>query len=317
MTLERRLSTALERARNWVAESPEERARRALLAVSERDHETLVSLVSAYVTLHSGALSESSEKSFAQALVLLLACDYPLARLSSEEAALLLRGLEQHYKPGTVGVYKSRLKVFYDALTWAGGYRGNGNPFQNLKHRPDSTAPEDQFSSYDDHELRALLSVADPHETALLLLGAHAGLRVSEMAALRFEHLALKRGELKVFEGKGRKTRHVPLSATLAQALDALPQGGFVLPWRNRSKLSRVVGELCTEVGIEVEGKRVHGLRHFAGCKSYQSTRDIALVSRFLGHASLDTTMRYAKPKFAGFDDAYVEEFRVMLGVTR
>ena len=312
--LERNLKTSLQKARDWVGDSKEARTVRAFTALIERDADALHSLVVAYVTLHKGGVGASTEASYARAVALLSDTGYNLARLSSEEAALVLRGLETRFKPGTVGVYKSRLKVFYDALAWVEAYRGGANPFQNLRHRPERSAPEDQFDLYDDFDLRRLLSVATPEERALLLLGAHGALRASEMANLKLEHVALTRGNLRVVSGKGGKTRTVPLTNTLKAALGALqPRGDYVLPERDRFKVSRTVESVCAKAGVTFERKGVHGLRHYGGTKAYQALPDLLRVARFMGHAGVDTTMRYARTDVSGFDGSFVEEFRKVL----
>lgn len=53
----------------------------------------------------------------------------------------------------------------------------------------------------------------------IVLLGAHAGLRVSEMIALKWEDSDLSNRTLKVVAGKGGKTALVNLFPTLVEAL--------------------------------------------------------------------------------------------------
>ena len=138
--LERNLKTSLQKARDWVGDSNEARKRCGRSqALNERDADALHSLVVAYVTLHKGGVGASTEASYARAVALLSDTGYNLARLSSEEAALVLRSLETRFKPGTVGVYKSRLKVFYDALRLGGSVPGRRQPVP----KPCATAPRE------------------------------------------------------------------------------------------------------------------------------------------------------------------------------
>ena len=50
-----------------------------------------------------------------------------------------------------------------------------------------------------------------------MLLGAHAGLRVSEMTALKWQDVNLSEAVLRVVAGKGGKTARVYLTPTLIQ----------------------------------------------------------------------------------------------------
>jgi len=62
-----------------------------------------------------------------------------------------------------------------------------------------------------DEHLTVLLSTRMSGRTrAMILLGAYAGLRVSEIAAIRGEHVDLIMSTLAI-TGKGEKTRYIPL----------------------------------------------------------------------------------------------------------
>jgi len=48
--------------------------------------------------------------------------------------------------------------------------------------------------------------------------------------------------------------------------------------------------------GAEVKGLRFHDLRHTAATNMIEAGVDLVTVSRILGHASIQMTMRYAHP---------------------
>jgi integrase len=46
----------------------------------------------------------------------------------------------------------------------------------------------------------------------------------------------------------------------------------------------------------EIKGLRFHDLRHYAATRMVEAGVDLVTVSKVLGHASIQTTMRYAHP---------------------
>ena len=83
----------------------------------------------------------------------------------------------------------------------------------------------EDFLSLD--EWRRLLAAAPtPREAALLWLMAGCGLRVSEVAALKVEHLDGPGGYLHVVNGKGGRQRTSILPRSVLDALEAHLQGG-------------------------------------------------------------------------------------------
>jgi len=174
-----------------------------------------------------------------------------------------------------------------------------GRPDRPIRRRAPPTRPTPRWEKrlpYDDDEVAALLRAAtDPHDRVLVLLGAHAGLRAQECVDLRWADIGLARRDLVVRRGKGNKARTVAMSASLKQALIALPQrvDGFVLPYRTPVSAWRHVQALCKVANVAAKG--VYALRHSAGTRLYAETQDLETTARHLGHATLETTRVYAK----------------------
>jgi site-specific recombinase XerD len=153
---------------------------------------------------------------------------------------------------------------------------------------------------------------------AMAALMARAGLRVSEVVALKPEDVELnaRSGWVLVRKGKGMKERRVPLSAearrALREYLEVRPQRSGPLffsrtygPMTGRD-VERVVKEAARRAGL---GKRVtpHILRHTFATRFLQAGGDLATLQSVLGHASLSTTARYLHPD-AGRVQEMVEE---------
>jgi integrase/recombinase XerD len=170
---------------------------------------------------------------------------------------------------------------------------------------------------------RRLPAVLSAEEVVLLLRAAPgakykaalataygAGLRVSEVVALKVGDIDSERMLLRVERGKGRKDRHAMLSPQLLDLLRAwwregrqrgilLPRG-WLFPGRNpidplsARQLNRAVHAAAEAAGIK---KRVspHTLRHSFATHLLEQDTDIRVIQVLLGHAKLDTTALYTR----------------------
>jgi integrase/recombinase XerD len=186
--------------------------------------------------------------------------------------------------------------------------------------------PEDFLSLDEWHKLLAAAPTA--REAALLWLMAGCGLRVSEVAALKVEHLDGAGGYLHVVNGKGGKRRTSILPRPVLEALNAHLQGrnsGYIFEGRDHGHIStrqiqRLLDEAAEKAGLQEtrmgkmrQRKRItpHLLRHSFSRWSLDAGIDISYLQHQLGHSSLTTTAIYlqARPNHrrkayekAGFD---------------
>ena len=167
------------------------------------------------------------------------------------------------------------------------------------------------------HEPRKLPVVLSPEEVARFLDAAPglkykaalsvaygAGLRVSEVVALKVSDIDSKRMIIRVEQGKGRKDRYVMLSPHLLELLRAWykaarPQG-WLFPGLNpvRPMTTRQLTRACYAAAHMAEiGKRVspHTLRHSFATHLLEQNIDIRVIQVLLGHAKLDTTALYTR----------------------
>jgi site-specific recombinase XerD len=160
-------------------------------------------------------------------------------------------------------------------------------------------------------EVRLLLQAASaPKYKAAFATAYGAGLRVSEVVALKVGDIDSKRMLLRVEGGKGGKDRHAMLSPQLLDLLRAwwregrrrslLLPGGWLFPGRNpveplsARQLGRVVRAATQAAGIN---KRVspHTLRHSFATHLLEQGVDVRVIQTLLGHAKLDTTALYTR----------------------
>ena len=139
----------------------------------------------------------------------------------------------------------------------------------------------------------------------LMLIQWRAGLRVSEALALEARDLQLDtdRPTLRVRRGKSQRTRIVPVHPELAAALRlrldyGKPTQDARLIGVLRCQAARWVAaavERAVEAGVLAPGRHVtsHTFRHSYARHLLGNGIPLNVLSRWLGHRSIDTTLRY------------------------
>jgi integrase/recombinase XerC len=329
-SLELSSATRLQRVERLQSLGDEVLRRYAVRAASERDVDALWELVEAHLTLHGSSgvgTSAHTLRAYRRGIADLVALwqgenllrpgrdagPLYVQRLRSGDRDPLLEGEPRAHRrgrrpkrgplaPATVQLKVAAARALYDALGWAGAT--DADPFRDIRMGRQTTRAEDVQAarSYTDFELIGMLAAArDQQERVILLLGAHGGLRVSEMIRLRWDDVSLARRELMVRGGKGGKTALVTLTPKLAEALltygRARKAAGAaketVLELRSQYGIFNRLRRLCERA--EVDFKGVHALRHSAGTRLYRQTGDLGQVQDHLRHATLDMARRYAK----------------------
>lgn len=147
------------------------------------------------------------------------------------------------------------------------------------------------------------------HQTALSVAYG-AGLRVSEVTALKVGDIDSQRMTLRIEQGKGSKDRHAMLSPVLlerlrtwwrvARAQGKMLDGGWLFPGLNpieplsTRQLNRAVHAAALAAHID---KRVsmHTLRHSFATHLLEQKVDIRVIQVLLGHKKLETTALYTQ----------------------
>ncbi|MCB9745127.1 MAG: site-specific integrase [Alphaproteobacteria bacterium] len=167
-------------------------------------------------------------------------------------------------------------------------------------------------------EVRALLDATDPstssgrRDHAILLTLFNTGARVQELVDIRPCDLHLERPlQVRLF-GKGRKERFCPLWRQTAEALKVLMEENRVDRDSNTPLFRNQRGRPLSRFGVRyimrkharlaeanaptLKTKRVHShvMRHTAAVHLLQAGVDMVTISHWLGHASIETTNRYA-----------------------
>src|SRR6266702_4453009 len=155
-----------------------------------------------------------------------------------------------------------------------------------------------------DKELSRLLdAVPNQRDRLIVLVGAYAGLRVSEILNLRIGDLDFEDGMLEVRVGKGDKDRTIPMHVLLARALRVhigSAQAGWLFPSGRsgsghlmRRAVQLMIHSAAERAGI-VRHVTPHKLRHTFASNLLFAGADLLEIKDLLGHASVSTTQSYA-----------------------
>ncbi len=239
---------------------------------------------------------------------------YPVLR---RYAALLS---ERRAAPATVARKLASLRSFFRTLVEHGELRANpadlmASPKQS-SHLPDVLKPEQVAALLDRIGATTPLEVRD---RALFELAYAAGLRAEELVTLDVTSLDFDGEQVRV-EGKGGKTRFVPVGEPAMRAL-----AGY---------LERARGALAADPGqpalfLSKSGRRLstsdvrrrlrvwarhaaaqgavhpHALRHSFATHLLEGGADLRAIQELLGHASISTTQIYTRVESARLRTAY------------
>lgn len=170
------------------------------------------------------------------------------------------------------------------------------------KTLPSFLTPE-QATALVEAPARGDASALKLRDAAILEVLYGCGLRVSECVGLDLGDV--EAGELRVRRGKGGKDRVVPLGDKARQAIDAwLPARAALRPVGTALFVNARGGRVTDRsvrrfvdrhaIGGGVPDTHPHALRHSYATHLLGSGADLRSIQELLGHASIQTTARYA-----------------------
>ena len=154
-------------------------------------------------------------------------------------------------------------------------------------------------------EVAALLrATAGSKYRAALSVAYGAGLRASEVTALKTGDIDSARMTIRVEQGKGRKDRFALLSPVLLTILRAWWQEarplGWLFPGRDAAQplttrqLNRACHQAAEAAGL-AKHVSMHTLRHSFATHLLEQRTDVRVIQVLLGHKKLETTARYTQ----------------------
>jgi site-specific recombinase XerD len=236
----------------------------------------------------------------------LLWVDVPIEQVCANKVSQYMDWLvDRRLHPKTINCHLTAIRKFYDYLSEESAAFKGENP---VKKGSCLRMPKPLPKYLKDDEIASFLhAVHKPRDRALFLLMLRSGLRVSEVAGLRFADIDFQRGRILIREGKGRKDRVTYISQ---DALKALVDYIKCRPSSNSKHVFLVEKGPCRGEPLSVRGiqKRMehyarrsrlkissHQLRHTMATELLNAGADLSTIQDLLGHTSVVTTQRYCK----------------------
>lgn len=147
---------------------------------------------------------------------------------------------------------------------------------------------------------------------AIILLAARLGLRASDIARLRFEHLHWSTSSIHIKQHKTGREVTLPLLADVGNAIIdylkyARPSSSATQvfltarppysPFSSSNIVTQVVQRAFSKAGISIQGKRFgpHALRHSLASRLLEVRTVLPIISEVLGHHSTESTRYYLR----------------------
>lgn len=188
-------------------------------------------------------------------------------------------------------------KLFKLAMQWE---RVTKNPCQGIKKHKENNQ-RDRYLSQDEIQrlFQAMAQESNRVTVAALTFLLLTGMRKEEALQAKWEALDLERGTLFLPQTKSGKSRHVVLNPDALALVKAQPKrdgNPYLFPGKvpgqalnNPHKCFR---RILNAAGIE--NLRIHDLRHSFASLAVNAGATLYQVQHLLGHASSQTTQRYA-----------------------
>lgn len=247
--------------------------------------------------------SASTAQSQARALLKVLRKNTPIDELTNAD---LVRAVATMRAGAANATVNRRIDMLARAIRHMQRVHGATMPDLDFKGCKTREALERvREMSYGEQE--RLFAVLRPDLQPLVKLALLTGQRRAELCGLKWDDVNHETRRIH-FRIKGGAIHRFPLSREIAALLSALPRSTlvrdrkFVLTYRGENgELRRIpasgghVWELWRKAlaKAEIDDFRFHDLRHTMATRMLRETGNIKLVSRLLGHSSIDTTSRY------------------------
>lgn len=138
---------------------------------------------------------------------------------------------------------------------------------------------------------------------AIVTIMAYAGLRISEVLALKKVDVNTTANQIRVTDGKGEKQRTVIINSKIVSAIreyeksDSVESEYLFHNSKGRILNPSTINKVFDEFSVEGYHIHPHMLRHFFCYNALESgAYSINEVSNQAGHTSIKTTMRYLNP---------------------
>ena len=148
-------------------------------------------------------------------------------------------------------------------------------------------------------EAKRLLAESSDELRPVVIVALSTGMRKNEVLSLRWKDVDFVKGFVHISDSKSGQGRNIPMNGLTFETLHAMDRSRefvFENPETKTHVQDVKTGfkAACRRAGIG--GLRFHDLRHTAASRMVEAGIDLVTVSKILGHASIQMTMRYSHP---------------------
>ncbi len=133
----------------------------------------------------------------------------------------------------------------------------------------------------------------------IIITALQTGMRRGEILNLKWSNIDFTYGFIELLDTKSGKARKVPISDTLRDVLNSIEHQSeyvFVNPKTNKPYIDLKKSFHQVMKLANIKNFRFHDLRHTVATRLVENNIDLAVIQEILGHAHIETTMRYAHP---------------------
>ena len=178
----------------------------------------------------------------------------------------------------------------------------NENPCRKVKPLRVDNKVERYLTADEEKRLLDGCIGEDAYIKPMIILALHTGMRKGEILNLKWdENVDLKQKYFTLYKTKNGKKRKIPMSNTVFKELTKLnskrlSEYVFTNPISKTcyENIKKAFKRACERAGISK--LRFHDLRHTAATRMVSAGIDLVVVKEILGHADIQTTMRYSHP---------------------
>ena len=208
--------------------------------------------------------------------------------------------------PRSIGYIKSILRQVFHYAQKHNLYHGNVPTSHFLTRQKIDNKRQRYLSPDESAELLADIKAHSLTTWRVSLLSLNSGMRFSEIASLRWQHISFQTGEILVLDPKNGETRTVPMTNTVLEMFQDMESGqpdDLIFPATNGKRMARAskvfqesVDRLGLNTGITDRRLKVvfHSLRHSCASTLVNAGVEIPVIAKILGHKTLSMTMRYS-----------------------